>query len=148
MPFIQNCAASDISSGTFYLDPGENSMLIQIGDPGSWFPEPRIKFVIREKFEFLDIEEDDEVYDEECRISDEQAMRIAHLLKTALSNDMNVIVHCYAGVCRSGAVAEVGIMMGFDDTATYRSPNLLVKHKLMKAIGLKYDPSEWAVELE
>ena len=55
---------------------------------------------------------------------------------------MNVIVHCHAGVCRSGAVAEIGVMLGFNDTESFRSPNLLVKHKMMKALGWTYDEDE------
>ena len=55
---------------------------------------------------------------------------------------MDVIVHCVAGVCRSGAVCEVGVMMGFDDTEDFRSPNLLVKHKMMKILGWTYDENE------
>ena len=55
---------------------------------------------------------------------------------------MNVIVHCVAGVCRSGAVCEIGVMMGFDDTEVFRSPNLLVKHKMMKVLGWTYDENE------
>ena len=55
---------------------------------------------------------------------------------------MNVVVHCHAGVCRSGAVAEVGVMLGFDDSESFRSPNLLVKHKMMKVLGWTYDENE------
>jgi len=65
-----------------------------------------------------------------------------HLLQRALDNHMNVIVHCVAGVCRSGAVCEVGVMMGFQDTEAFRSPNLLVKHKMMQALGWTYDADE------
>ena len=65
---------------------------------------------------------------------------IANLLQYALSNRMNVVVHCHAGVCRSGAVAEVGITMGFHDTGVFRAPNLMVKHKLLNALGMTYDP--------
>jgi hypothetical protein len=32
--------------------------------------------------------------------------------------------------------------MGFTDTESFRSPNLLVKHKMMKALGLSYDENE------
>ena len=53
---------------------------------------------------------------------------------------MNVVVHCHAGVCRSGAVAEVGIAMGFQDTGVFRAPNLMVKHKLLNALGMTYAP--------
>jgi hypothetical protein len=55
---------------------------------------------------------------------------------------MNVVVHCYAGICRSGAVCEVGVMMGFQDTGRFRSPNLLVKHGMMRALGWTYDTDE------
>jgi hypothetical protein len=55
---------------------------------------------------------------------------------------MDVVVHCVAGVCRSGAVAEVGVMLGFDDTEVFRSPNLLVKHKMMRKLGWTYDADE------
>jgi hypothetical protein len=33
-------------------------------------------------------------------------------------------------------------MMGFDDTERFRSPNLLVKHRMMKSLGWTYDPDE------
>jgi hypothetical protein len=55
---------------------------------------------------------------------------------------MDVVVHCVAGICRSGAVAEVGVMMGFDDAEAFRSPNLLVKHKMMRKLGWTYDADE------
>jgi hypothetical protein len=55
---------------------------------------------------------------------------------------MNVIVHCHAGVCRSGAVCEVGVMLGFNDTEVFRSPNLLVKHRMMRKLGWTYDENE------
>ena len=144
MPFIQNCAASDINIGKFYKDPGSNSMLIQIADPAGWFPNPVYGSTFAEihQFEFLDIEKDDQVFDEECRCSQTQASDLVRLLQHALEQDMNVIVHCTAGICRSGAVTEVGVMMGFDDTHRYRQPNLLVKHQMMKELGWAYDKDE------
>jgi len=142
MPFIQNCAATDISSGKFYKDPGENSMLISITDPAGWKPEASHNFAERHNFEFLDIEKDDTVFEEEWRVSDMQAAELVACLSRAYSLGMNVIVHCTAGICRSGAVTEVGVMMGFDDTKRYRQPNLLVKHKMMKFLGWAYDEDE------
>jgi hypothetical protein len=55
---------------------------------------------------------------------------------------MNVVVHCHAGVCRSGAVCEIGVMLGFNDTEAFRSPNLLVKHRMMRTLGWLYDEQE------
>jgi predicted protein tyrosine phosphatase len=141
MPWIQNVALSDIRKG-FHIEPGPNAMLIQIVDCGYGFPHPLRDFKEVHKFEFLDVEEKDEVLEEEMKCSQEQADELVRLLQHALANRMNVVVHCHAGVCRSGAVCEVGVMMGFDDTEVFRSPNLLVKHKMMKALGWTYDENE------
>lgn len=141
MPWIQNVAKSDISKG-FHINPGENAMLIQIVDCGSEFPTPLYKFKEVHQFEFLDVEEKDFVLEEEMKCSHEQAAELTRLLQHAKDNHMNVIVHCHAGVCRSGAVCEVGVMMGFDDTEAFRAPNLLVKHRMMKQLGWTYDENE------
>lgn len=141
MPWIQNVALSDIKKG-FHMEAGVNSMLIQITDPAYGFPEPLKQFKEVHQFEFLDIEENDFALEESMRCSHEQAKELVRLLQHALDNRMNVIVHCHAGVCRSGAVCEVGVMMGFDDTEVFRSPNLLVKHRMMKALGWTYDEQE------
>lgn len=141
MPWIQNVSLSDVKKG-LHIDAGENSMLIQICDLGYAFPAPRYKFKEVHQFEFLDIEEKDFALDEAMRCSQEQANELVRLLQHALANRMNVIVHCHAGVCRSGAVCEVGVMMGFNDTEYFRSPNLLVKHRMMKALGWTYDENE------
>jgi predicted protein tyrosine phosphatase len=138
--WIQNVALADIPKGN-HIFIGENSMLIQIVDPAMEFPTPAYKFKEIHQFEFLDLERDDP-WGEEFKITDSQAQKLVQLLQHAYENHMDVIVHCVAGVCRSGAVAEVGIMMGFQDTESFRSPNLLVKHKMMKVLGWTYDDKE------
>jgi predicted protein tyrosine phosphatase len=137
-PWIQNIARSDIQKG-FHIDPGINAILIQIADPPGDFPQPLYKFREIHQFQFLDVEETDEVLDEEMRCSQEQADELVRLLQHALANRMNVIVHCHAGVCRSGAVCEIGVMLGFRDTEVWRSPNLLVKSRMMRALGWTYN---------
>ena len=141
MPWIENVALADIPKGRHH-NAGENSMLIQIVDPDMEFPAPIHKFKETHKFEFLDIEANDYTIDESFRCSDEQAAELVRLLQHALEKRMNVVIHCVAGVCRSGAVCEVGVMMGFNDCEAFRSPNLLVKHKMMKALGWGYDENE------
>ena len=139
MPFIENVAAADVPM-RFHHDAGENSMLIQIMDTGtSWWPEPKHNFKEIHRFEFLDVDKNDRVDDEVMKISDEQAKQLVELLQHALDKKMNVVVHCVAGICRSGAVCEVGVMMGFNDCERTRIPNLLVKHKMMKVLGWTYD---------
>ena len=140
-PWIQNVSLADIRRG-MHIDAGINSMLIQICDPPGDFPTPRYQFREVHQFEFLDVEERDFVLEETMRCSQEQADRLVELLQHALANQMNVVVHCHAGVCRSGAVCEVGVMMGFRDTEAFRSPNLLVKHRMMRKLGWLYDEQE------
>ena len=141
MPWIQNISLSDIRKG-FHIEPGPNAMLIQIMDPPGDFPTPLKSFKETHQFQFLDVEENDQVLEEEMRCSHEQAAELVRLLQHALANRMNVIVHCHAGVCRSGAVCEIGVMLGFDDTEAFRSPNLLVKHRMIQALGWTYDENE------
>ena len=140
MAWIENVAAADVPL-RFHHDAGDNSMLIQITDPAGYFPNPKHQFKEIYQFEFLDAEDRDG-YPEETKISDGQAAEIVRLLKHALANHMNVVVHCHAGLCRSGAVAEVGVMMGFQDAERTRIPNLRVKQKLMRQLGWTYDSTE------
>jgi len=141
MPWIQNVALADIPK-KHHIAVGDNSMLIQIVDPAMQFPTPAHKFKEVHQFEFLDVEQDDFVIEETMRCSQQQADELVKLLQHALDNRMDVVVHCVAGICRSGAVCEVGVMMGFDDTKVFRSPNLLVKHRMMKTLGWIYDENE------
>jgi predicted protein tyrosine phosphatase len=141
MPFIQNCAESDITSG-HHLDPGGNALLISIVDPDCDHPTAKSKFKERHNFKFLDIEKNDYAFDENMRCSQSQANELVQLLQRAFLNDMNVIVHCFAGICRSGAVCELGVIMGFTDVGRFRSPNLLVKHQMMNALGMLYNENE------
>jgi predicted protein tyrosine phosphatase len=141
MPWIQNVSLSDVRKG-HHIRVGENAMLIQIVDPDMEHPEPAHDFKETHKFKFLDIEEHDECIDPNWKVQDQQAEQLVELLEHALEKRMDVVVHCVAGICRSGAVAEVGVMLGFDDAEAFRSPNLLVKHKMMKKLGWLYDSDE------
>ena len=137
MPWIQNVALSDVEKG-HHVRVGENSMLIQIVDPDMEHPAPAHQFREVHQFRFLDLEQNDDCINDAWKIQDQDAKQLVGLLQHALDNRMDVVVHCVAGICRSGAVAEVGVMMGFDDTEVFRSPNLLVKHKMMKQLGWTY----------
>ena len=135
--WIENVAATDVSSG-FHHEAGPNSMLISIVDPAGWAPTPKYPFKEVHRFEFLDAEDEDG-FPEEAKISREQAEEIVALLQSALDRHMNVVVHCTAGICRSGAVVEIGSMLGFTPVERYRQPNLRVKHLMMDVLGWTYD---------
>lgn len=140
-PWIQNVSMSDVRQG-HHINCGENSMLIQIVDPAHEFPTPLHKFREVHQFEFLDIEDRNCPSFGEFAITEGQAQKLVDLLQHALDNRMNVVVHCHAGICRSGAVCEVGVMMGFRDAESFRSPNLLVKHSMMRCLNWTYDSNE------
>ena len=149
MPWIENIPLENVAAGRHH-DCGANSMLIQISDHDMAFPTPKHQFKEVHQFTFLDVEEegitttgDGRTIDlSEFAITDEQAEQLVRLLQHAQENRMNVVVHCHAGICRSGAVAEVGVMMGFWDCERFRSPNLLVKHKMMQVLGWTYDDED------
>lgn len=137
MPWIQNISLDAIRKGQ-HISVGPNSMLIQIVDPCTEFPTSKYLFKEVRQYEFLDVEEKDTI-GIEFAITQDQADNLVSDLQRAFDNKMNVVVHCHAGICRSGAIAEVGVMMGFQDTGTFRNPNLMVKHKMMKKLGWTYD---------
>lgn len=137
-PWIQNVSMRDIIRGD-HKPAGKNSMLIQIVDPDSDFPKPKNYFKEIYQFKFFDAEERDTKVSDFFKITTKQANQIVNLLKHALDNDINVTCHCHAGLCRSGAVAEVGVMMGFNDVGNFRIPNSMVKKMLINALGWGYD---------
>lgn len=139
MNYIENIAAIDCQNGN-HMDSGVNTMLIQIGDPTGWMPTPKHKFKLQYVFRFSDVEVGDEL--EEFGITNAQAEDLVKLLQYALDNRMNVVVHCVAGICRSGAVVEVAEMMGFNPCRNFRAPNLMVKHEMMKVLGWVYGKEE------
>ncbi len=141
MAWITNVSLRDIEQGIPH-DVGDNTMLIQIVDPCMDFPIPQQKFKEVHQFEFLDLEAKELPQAEEFKCSLEQAHALTTLLIHALVQDMDVVVHCVAGVSRSGAVVEVGVYMGFEDASIYRSPNLLMKHRMLETLGLPFDPCE------
>jgi predicted protein tyrosine phosphatase len=144
MPFIENCAITDIADGLHH-DCGSNSMLIQISDPDSFIPIPKNKFKEIHKFKFLDIDDYDESINQDYFIQEWQAKELVKLLQHALNNDMNVVVHCFAGICRSGAVVEIGKILGFTPVEKFRSPNTRVMRLMMNELGLDYEvkPHNW-----
>jgi predicted protein tyrosine phosphatase len=132
MPWIENVSFEDIQAG-HHFEPGPNAMLIQIVDPRVDFPRPNRNFREVHRFKFDDVEDK---LSWATKITDEQAQEIARLLVHALDNSMNVVVHCMAGIYRSGAVTQVGVLLGFQDTEKFRDPNTLVMKKLLTALDL------------
>lgn len=132
-PWISNESYSHIKSGN-HKNPGKNSLLIQIVDVDMDFPEPYFSYesVIQLRFNDTNDEYDD------TAITRSDAITIAKWLRHAKKYNMNVIVHCVAGLCRSGAVVEVATMIGFEALHNIRQPNSYVKKMLMREFDLLY----------
>lgn len=142
-PFIQNVSRKDIELGNHAPTSAENTVLIQISDPPRESPTPSAKFKHVYEFWFDDIEEETGPHGE-LGIQDDQAMEIANIIRNAYDNGYDIIVHCHAGLCRSGAVAQAAEAYGFGSGGREQVPNLRVKHKVMAALGLSYNEEETA----
>lgn len=142
--FIQNVSMTSVINGMHYYIP-QKTVLIQIQDYYGVmeFAKPKYSFVKTLQLRF----DDDDVKGLESNIQSLQAKAIADFLKECLEEGLNVVVHCHAGLCRSGAVAECGIILGFQDTETIRIPNTLVKSMVLKELGLTNSWDEVEPEL-
>lgn len=138
MPWITNVSYKQVLDGDHPYDP--NTVLIRIRDLDNEFKKSHFSFKSEHRFAFLDVEKDEELA--EFGISVQDAQDIIKILTAALKNNNNVLVHCVAGLCRSGAITEVGVMMGFSDLKKPRIPNSMVKYFLMRELGWTYDPIE------
>jgi hypothetical protein len=143
MPWIGNYSYADVKSGNHAIEPGRTILIRIMGMGHIWEQRDvarRGAFSEVHNFAFEDLEPD-EVHDETQfgEMTPAQAVIIHHYLRNALNDGYNVVVHCVQGLCRSGAVAEVGVMMGFDDLRRPRIPNLHVKRLLMKQAGMDWN---------
>lgn len=122
MSIIENVSYKDILEGNH--SPAD--ILIQIVDPGCDFPRPFYSFKETYQFNFFD-------ETGEYVLEDEQALLLVNILRDGLLNKKDIIVHCHAGICRSGAIVEVALMMGYElgRNARFRIPNVSVKLKLI-----------------
>jgi predicted protein tyrosine phosphatase len=131
MSHIQHLSLANYRSGCFL--PAD--IAIRICDDESMFGEdyPNMK---THRFIFADVNEGDAQ-----AISHEQAWQMLAVLQNAKENNQHVLVHCVAGISRSGAVAQFAIdYLGFDDgvskvshRAQWRLPNAGVVKALRSA---------------
>lgn len=129
--WIENVSLANILIGNHHFEE-DNTVLIRIGDICSTF-KPVLyqdKFVNVYEFQFMD--DDDPNWEES--ITEEQGVDIASILRECWACDYNVVVHCNAGLCRSGAVAEVGEIMGFQYAGNRKIPNVLVKNRILEPL--------------
>lgn len=129
MPFVENVSRDAIVMGIHSVFDYEKDLLIQITDPDSQFPVPLKKFKNVVQHTFWDSEEEDGP-------THDQAISLATQILMAWRNNQNILVHCQAGLCRSGAVAEAAIMLGFKEVHTRRWPNRRLGAQLTQILHL------------
>lgn len=135
VPFIQNVAWVDIKNGNHRVS--QDMVLISITDPDMEAPDTFHNFSKIYYFKFLDLEIEDK-----WAINYDQAEILVAILQKCLAENKDVVVHCTAGVCRSGAVSEVGEIMGFEPSEMFRIPNTRVKTKMLQALKFTYTDDE------
>lgn len=130
-PWIENVSMEKIISGEHRLDKG-NTILIQIQDVHTEFVTPKFKdkFKAIHQFQF----NDNEYFFDKKNFNTHEADRMANILIGALDNNDNIVVHCKAGIYRSGAVAAVGSVIGFDAIGDIETPNKVVFNRLLDSI--------------
>ena len=135
MPWIENCPRIAVELGTHTLD-SKTSILIQITDADLDFVTPyHGDYINVFRFMFHDVTEMIEHKGKKYYpITQEQANQLVEILDISLKEKYNVIVHCTAGLCRSGAVTEVGSIMGFRPVHDNRLPNVEVKSKMLRSL--------------
>lgn len=127
MPAIQHVSLTNYQQGNHIPAP----VVIRIADSETLFGEDKKDQQIY-RFIFTDVNEN-----QTGAITKTQAKQILDILTHAKDNNLSVLVHCIAGIARSGAVAQFAIdYLGFTDntpTGTTRIPNLAVLNALRLA---------------
>jgi predicted protein tyrosine phosphatase len=114
----------------------EQTIAIRILETDSTFPENQCTGRYKETH-FFNFDDVDEVRTDHMGthhpISAKDAAKIYDILVRASEMNIDVIVHCAAGICRSGAVAQFAIdYLGFVPAFhTQMRPNLAVKRAMI-----------------
>lgn len=145
MPKIYNLSKAEVEKVSYSTrKPYAGYAIMRILDPAMHFKSVSYcDFVDEVRFEFLDATPEECVmygWPSEFMITDEQAEQIAAKLLEWEGRGLNIIVHCHAGLCRSGAVTLAMVERGYDDPILEnedkyeRIPNKYVFDKIVSAM--------------
>lgn len=116
--------------------PDGETVCISISEPGRKVKLPQFVDLIREHFQDYDGEKSHP--DSAVLFTPNHAARIARFARKHRDAGRNILVHCAAGVSRSGAVAEALLeaFPEYEDRGWIRHPNGMVKSGMKRALGL------------
>lgn len=136
-PKIENVGAGDIVTG-HHNYWGYDAWLIRIYDKSFPLKPSKKEFEKVFSFRFDDIEEPQI----DCDLFTlNQAREIVVILQEARVRKKNVVVHCFAGICRSGAVVKFAEeYLDFQPCGKFRLPNQHVKKLLVEAFKDETQP--------
>ena len=144
--YIANVSLEKIEADSF--ETLKNKILISITDVGysakikndsEWAAIYRFQFEDVEEEEIYSIYKKEDILPDWAQIISEiQAEEIAKILSFSMGKN-NIIVHCSAGVSRSGAITEAGLLLGFKlyEFSNLRTINKTVYNKIIKNFSLK-----------
>lgn len=81
-----------------------------------------------------------DVEDESSGLTQEVAERIVDFVEDSLAQKQDLLVHCFAGISRSGAVAKFVneyLSLGNDYLENYQGHNKFVYHTLLESAGIE-----------
>lgn len=130
MPWIANVGEGAAEKWV----PDEHTVCISISEPGRKVRLPRFADLIREHFQDYDSEWPEGA----ALFTSTHAARIARFARKHRDAGKNILVHCAAGVSRSGAVAEalLAAFPEYEDKGWPRHPNGRVLSAMKRALGL------------
>lgn len=135
----ENVSRFDVMQGNHISVQCSSTYLIQISDTGSLQTDVKYEDFFKDKLclNFNDVEDEFDI----SSITDYQAQQIADFILKAKTDNADIVVHCLAGICRSGAVVEAAMSVGYTDAVNrQRIPNALVKRKVMQCLGTYITP--------
>lgn len=150
MPWVMNVGEGAAER----FEPDGNTVCISITEPGRKAKLPSFVDLIREQFQDYDPVGKPphspsgmyELHEPQAKkippnallIGPSQAARIARFARKHRDAGRNILVHCAAGVSRSGAIADALLQAfpGYEDRGWPRFPNGHVRSLMKRALGL------------
>lgn len=132
MPWIMNRGEEWVAQ----MEPEPGTVCVSITEPGRRAKLPRFDDLLR--MEFQDYDGERKYSEGAALFTPNHAARLARFLRKHRDAGKNIVVHCAAGISRSGGVVEAALeaFHEYEDRGWARFPNGHVKRLTKRALGL------------